>query len=129
MNISSKSKSFDERSSVSKLVDACSTNSRSASEKEMSKLAVRAYGTSCTLGDSPGEIGGVKAVMEEEGFLWIGDDPPHIKSVDGLRTAAMAKEPCKQLLPDVMVEGCETTGTLCTICLDCIPCVQGVKVE
>lgn len=34
---------------------ALSSNSRSASEKDTSKLADRAHGTSCTLGARPGD--------------------------------------------------------------------------
>lgn len=53
--MSSKSKSCDDRSRASKL--ALFINSLSASEKDMSKLAVRAYGTNWTLGASPGDTG------------------------------------------------------------------------
>lgn len=70
MKMSAKSKSWDERSSASKL--ARSSSSRSAEENELSKLAVRAYGTSCTLGVAPCGGGGV--VMGVVAWDDVGDE-------------------------------------------------------
>ncbi len=82
MKMSSKSKSFDERSQASNWVAALSTSSRSASDNEMSKLAVRACGTSCTLGVLEGEVGDFEWVVgEEEPFLSTVDDRPDFESV------------------------------------------------
>ena len=62
---------------------AWSTSWRSASDKEISKLALRACGTSCTLGELDGEVGEVECVFEEEErCLSIVDDRPDFESLD-----------------------------------------------
>lgn len=81
MKISAKSKSWDERSNASKL--ARSSSSRSAEENELSKLAVRAYGTSCTLGAAPGGGGGV--VMGDVTCDDEGDEDEDVVDVDDFR--------------------------------------------
>ena len=76
--MSSKSKSWDDRSRASKL--AFFNSSFSASEKETSKLAVRAYGTNWTLGEGPEETGEMECVDVEDDFL--STDRPESESID-----------------------------------------------
>jgi len=61
----------------------------------MSKLAVREYGISWTLGEELGEVFGVESVVVvvEEAFLWfwIVVDRPGINSVDDFRVVAMVE--------------------------------------
>jgi len=63
----------------------------------MSKLAVREYGISWTLGEELGEVFGVESVVVvvvvEEAFLWfwIVVDRPGIDSVDDFRVVAMVE--------------------------------------
>ena len=79
MKMSSKSKSFDDRSWESNLAAALSTSRRSAADKEMSKLGLHAYGMSWTFGIKPGE--GVEFVKDKDFFLSIDEDRPEYESV------------------------------------------------
>jgi hypothetical protein len=70
--MSSKSKSWDHRSNLSKFV--LSSSSRSAVVSATSKEAVRACGINCTLGGGRGEVGEADGEEADECFRRCGVD-------------------------------------------------------